>query len=57
MADKEKIKYKCDWPGCGYEFEAFAVTSSGEKHSIVTTQIVCPRCGNGLPTYPEAKKK
>lgn len=51
MADKTQMKYKCYWPGCGHEFKMMVGTSSGEKHSRISTHVVCPRCGNGLKTW------
>ena len=54
----ELLKYKCDWPKCGYEFERRVRTAPGVsddkrtgKHNRVSTNIVCPACGNGLKTW------
>ena len=38
--------YRCHWPDCGYEFEQDV--KSSDTTQIVTDQVVCPRCGNGL---------
>jgi len=46
-----KFTFKCPWPKCGHVFTHWVGTSSGEKHSKVSTQIVCPRCGNFLKTW------
>lgn len=40
MVEYDKRKYKCPWPGCGYEFEK----DVGAKLPCV----ICPKCGNGL---------
>ncbi|KKN09361.1 hypothetical protein LCGC14_1047510 [marine sediment metagenome] len=51
LTDKEKRKYKCDWPDCGEEFEqAVATAVGGGNHQSVSDHVICPRCGNGLPT-------
>jgi len=54
-ATKEIIKYHCDY--CKYDFEQGVRTSRGGKHSRVSTQVKCPRCGNGLLTWPYEKPK
>jgi len=41
-------EYVCGF--CGNIFDEASRTSRGEKHSRVTTQIVCPRCRNFLVT-------
>ena len=51
MSDKLTLKYKCNYPKCGYEFERDVGTSSGGKHSTVSTQVQCPKCKNYLPTW------
>lgn len=48
---KLKLKYKCTWPKCGYEFEREVGTYSGGKHNRVSTQIQCPKCKNFIPTW------
>jgi len=39
MPDKERIKFKCPFPGCKNEFERDVAPGD---------QVVCPRCGNFL---------
>ena len=51
MSDKLTLKYKCNYPKCGYEFERDVRTSAGGKHSTVSTQVQCPKCKNYLPTW------
>lgn len=43
------MNYKCGY--CGWEFEQKVNTSSGGKHSSVSDQVVCPKCGNFLKTW------
>jgi hypothetical protein len=47
--NKEVIHYKCDWPNCGHEFDkAVGVGYAGGR---VSSQVICPRCGNFLKTW------
>ena len=52
-SDKEEREYKCGW--CGWKFKQAVGISSGGKHSTVSSQVVCPRCRNGLPTWGDGK--
>jgi len=46
--DKELKKYNCGW--CQNVFEQY-VGNSGYKHSSVSSQVVCPKCKNFIPTW------
>jgi len=50
MEKKENNKFKCCYPNCGYEFE-LEVDSTGSNHNRISTQVVCPKCGNFLKTW------
>jgi len=52
-----KFKYRCLYCTPPFEFEMFAGTTGGGVDSIgnrinrISNQIVCPQCGNFLPTF------
>lgn len=51
MTKKEISKYKCGF--CEYKFEQEIGSSHVGccKKSAVSSQVKCPRCGNGLKTW------
>ncbi len=49
MTDRIKNKYHC--PFCQNEFEQEVGTSAGEKHSRVSSQVKCLKCGNFIKTW------
>lgn len=50
MSTKINYKFKCPYPRCGFEFEqAVGTTAGGSKKGGVSSQVICPRCGNFLP--------
>jgi len=53
MNKKLKVDYVCKW--CGYKFSQ-KVGYAGDKHSAVSSQVICPRCKNFIPTWEEDKK-
>ena len=44
----EIMIYKCNYPGCGKEFEQKIVNLSAKGKSWGSNQVKCPRCGNFL---------
>jgi len=50
--DREKgftFNYKCKWPGCNNEF----IVNNVRMVNGVSTQIICPKCKNGLKTWED----
>lgn len=49
--DSDLYDYCCGW--CGNRFKAYAKKyEAGQgKHSNISTQIVCPNCGNFIETW------
>lgn len=50
--------YACPWPNCGAQFSLTVRkagggldATTGGKADAVSTQVVCPECGNGLKTW------
>jgi len=50
MSEKTEKEYICPWPRCGHKFTR-TVGHSGSGNSRASSQVVCPRCGNGLKTW------
>ena len=42
------MRYKCNWPNCGEEFESDP-GQSGMGKKCVGDQVKCPACKNFLP--------
>lgn len=54
MAKKEagRMKKAYIYPWCKYGFsQEIGYFKAKSKHKNVSSQVVCPRCGNFIPTY------
>lgn len=49
--DKDRVmqSYECKW--CGHNFKLVVGIGFSPGNKRLSTQIKCPKCGNGLPTW------
>jgi len=47
--DKTLMNYTCPYPTCNHSWKQYVGTSAGKKP--VSSQVVCPICGNGVKTW------
>lgn len=50
MSDKEEVKYHCNFCNTDWK-QLVGTTDTGGKHSRVSSQAVCPKCGACTKTW------